>query len=99
MRSVTPCRTSDRDPAMAIRQPVVPVAQIGSSVAPWLIIIGVVHELTSAWRWSGSSSSPAAVAFTFITLPVEFGASNRALAFVEPLGLIGERGDGAEGCP
>jgi Zn-dependent membrane protease YugP len=37
----------------------------------------------------------AAVLFTFVTLPVEFGASRRALAFVEPMGLIGERGDGA----
>jgi len=38
----------------------------------------------------------AAVAFTFVTLPVEFGASNRALAFVEPLGMVGERGSGAK---
>ena len=30
-----------------------------------------------------------------MTLPVEFGASRRALAFVEPLGLTGERADGA----
>ena len=30
-----------------------------------------------------------------MTLPVEFGASNRALAFVGPLGLAGERADGA----
>ena len=36
-----------------------------------------------------------AVAFTFLTLPVEFGASRRALAFVGPMGLTGERGDGA----
>ncbi len=34
--------------------------------------------------------------FTFVTLPVEFGASNRALAFVTPLGMIGERQDGAK---
>ena len=37
----------------------------------------------------------AAVLFTFVTLPVEFGASKRALAFVGPLGLTGERADGA----
>ena len=30
------------------------------------------------------------------TLPVEFGASRRALAYVGPLGLIGQRGDGAK---
>jgi Zn-dependent membrane protease YugP len=37
----------------------------------------------------------AAVVFTFVTLPVEFGASRRALAYVTPLGLSGERADGA----
>ena len=36
-----------------------------------------------------------AFGFTLITLPVEIGASGRALAFVEGLGMTGERQDGA----
>ena len=36
-----------------------------------------------------------AVVFTFATLPVEIGASGRALAFVNGLGMTGERQDGA----
>ena len=84
----------ERDPAMALRQLVVPVAQIGSSLAPWLIIIGLIMNMTGL-SIVGLVFFGAAVAFTFVTLPVEFGASRRALAFVEPLGLIGERGDGA----
>jgi Zn-dependent membrane protease YugP len=83
-----------RDPAMSLRQVVVPVAQIGSTVAPWLVIIGVFMQITGL-AVVGLAFFAAAVAFTFITLPVEFGASNRALAFVEPLGMVGERGDGA----
>ena len=84
----------DRDPFMAIRQTVVPVAQIGSGVAPWLIIFGVMFRMTGL-SLVGLVFFAAAVAFTFITLPVEIGASKRALAYVAPLGLVGQRGDGA----
>ncbi|HEY7025656.1 MAG TPA: zinc metallopeptidase [Candidatus Limnocylindrales bacterium] len=82
------------DPLMSLRQLVVPVAQIGSTLAPWLVIIGVFMRITNL-AVLGLVFFAAAVAFTFITLPVEFGASRRALAFVGPLGLTGERGDGA----
>jgi Zn-dependent membrane protease YugP len=85
---------AENDPAMAIRQLVVPVAQVGSSLAPWLILIGVFMNFAGL-SIVGLAFFAAAVAFTFITLPVEFGASRRALAYVAPLGLIGERGDGA----
>jgi Zn-dependent membrane protease YugP len=85
---------AENDPAMAIRQFVVPVAQIGSSLAPWLILIGVFMNVFNL-SVIGLAFFAAAVAFTFVTLPVEFGASKRALAYVAPLGLIGERGDGA----
>jgi uncharacterized protein len=82
------------DPAMALRQFVVPVAQLGSTLAPWLIIAGVIFNFLGL-AVVGLVFFAGAVAFTFITLPVEFGASSRALAFVAPLGMIGERQDGA----
>jgi Zn-dependent membrane protease YugP len=84
----------ERDPAMALRQTVVPAAQIGSSLAPWLVIAGVILNLTGL-ALVGLVFFAGAVIFTFVTLPVEFGASRRALAFVEPLGLIDQRADGA----
>ena len=84
----------ERDPAMSLRQLVVPIAQIGSSLAPWLIIAGLFLRLTGL-SLVGLVFFAGAVLFTFVTLPVEFGASRRALAFVTPLGLIDERGDGA----
>jgi len=84
----------DRDPAMALRQLVVPVAQIGSSLAPWLIIAGLIFQFFNL-AVIGLAFFAGAVLFTFVTLPVEFGASRRALAYVEPLGLMGEKGDGA----
>ncbi|HEY5519377.1 MAG TPA: zinc metallopeptidase [Candidatus Limnocylindrales bacterium] len=85
---------ASHDPMMALRQTIVPVAQFGSTLAPWLVIAGVFMRITDL-AFVGLVFFAAAVAFTFITLPVEFGASRRALAFVEPMGLTGERAAGA----
>jgi Zn-dependent membrane protease YugP len=82
------------DLQMALRQLIVPVASIGSTLAPWLIIAGVIFRFTGL-AVAGLAFFAAAVVFTFVTLPVEFGASRRALAYVTPLGLSGERADGA----
>ena len=85
---------AQNDPAMTVRQAIVPVAQIGSSVAPWLIIAGLIFNLTGL-AFAGLVFFAAAVLFTFATLPVEFGASNRALALVGQFGMFGDRQQGA----
>jgi Zn-dependent membrane protease YugP len=82
------------DPAMAVRQAIVPVAQIGSGIAPWLIIAGLIFNLTGL-ALVGLVFFAGAVAFTFATLPVEFGASNRAVALVGQFGMFGDRQQGA----
>lgn len=82
------------DPMMALRQAIVPAAQFGSSIAPWLVIAGVIFQLTGL-AIVGLIAFGAAVVFTFATLPVEIGASGKALAFVNGLGMVGERQDGA----
>lgn len=84
----------EKDPMMAVRQAIVPAAQFGSGIAPWLVIAGVVFNAMGL-ALVGLIGFGAAVAFTFATLPVEIGASGRALAFVNGLGLVGERHDGA----
>jgi Zn-dependent membrane protease YugP len=83
-----------KEPAMALRQAIVPVAQFGSSVAPWLIIAGFWLNLTGL-ALIGLIAFGGAVLFTFATLPVEIGASGKALAFVNGLGMVGERQAGA----
>jgi Zn-dependent membrane protease YugP len=83
-----------RDPWLAARSVIVPVATFGSSIAPWLIIAGVLLQLTGL-AVVGLIGFAAAFVFTLITLPVEIGASGKALAFVEGLGMVGERQDGA----
>jgi Zn-dependent membrane protease YugP len=85
---------AQHDPAMAVRQAIVPVAQIGSGIAPWLIIAGLIFNLTGL-ALVGLVFFAGAVAFTFATLPVEFGASNRAVALVGQFGMFGDRQQGA----
>ena len=72
------------DPAMKVRQAIVPVAQIGSGIGPWLVIGGLIFQIPGL-----------AVVGLIATLPVEIGASGKALAFVDGLGMQGERQTGA----
>jgi hypothetical protein len=83
-----------RDPWLTARSVIVPVASFGSSIAPWLIIAGILLQLTGL-AIVGLIGFAAAFVFTLITLPVEIGASGKALAFVEGLGMVDERQDGA----
>jgi hypothetical protein len=83
-----------RDRWLAARSFIVPAASFGSSLAPWLIIAGLWLNLTGL-AVVGLIGFAIAFGFTLITLPVEIGASGRALAFVEGLGMTGERQDGA----
>lgn len=84
----------ERDPWMMVRQAIVPAVQFGSGVAPWLIIGGLIFNVLGL-AWIGLIAFGAAVLFTFVTLPVEIGASGKALAFVSNLGMMGERQTGA----
>lgn len=83
-----------RDRWLTARSFIVPAASFGSSLAPWLIIAGLWLQLTGL-AVVGLIGFAIAFAFTLITLPVEIGASGRALAFVEGLGMSGERQEGA----
>jgi Zn-dependent membrane protease YugP len=83
-----------KDPMMAVRQAIVPAAQFGSSIAPWLVIAGLIFQVTGL-AIVGLIGFGLAVVFTFATLPVEIGASGKALAFVGNLGMVGERQTGA----
>ena len=82
------------EPAMKLRQAIVPAAQFGSGIAPWLIIAGFWLNLTGL-ALIGLIGFAGAVLFTFATLPVEIGASGKALAFVNGLGMVGEKEKGA----
>ena len=68
---------------MWLRSFIVPAANIGSNLGPWLVILGVI--LMSAGRALGYSLAivgvllfALATLFTLVTVPVEFDASSRA---------------------
>ncbi len=67
---------------MWVRSAIVPVANIGSSIGPLLVIVGIVLGAASGWGHMiavlGVYLFGAATVFTVVTVPVEFDASSRA---------------------
>ena len=79
---------------LRIRSTLVPAAQFGSSLAPWLFMGGLLLNFTSL-AWVGVIMFAAAVLFTLVTLPVEFDASARAKKLLVSHGIL--IGDEIEG--
>lgn len=72
---------------LAWRTALLPVAQIGGNFGPYLAMFGLMlgaGGLTNV----GILLFGAAVAFQLVTLPIEFDASNRALAEMRSLGIV-----------
>lgn len=70
-----------------LRNAVLPVASLGSGAAPWLTLLGVMLgsfnlAMFGVWLFVGI------LLFQFVTLPVEFNASRRALAMLEQGGYL-----------
>jgi hypothetical protein len=78
---------------LSIRSAIVPVANIGATLAWPVIIIGVLinsHSSMTIIR-IGILLFSFAVLFQLVTLPVEFDASRRALIQLRGLGILGEQ--------
>lgn len=81
---------------LQVRSAFLPLAQFGSTLAPWLFIIGLLLQFTTL-AWIGLVLFGAAVLFTLITLPVEFDASKRAKKLLVSNGvLIGDEIKGVD---
>lgn len=72
---------------LQLRSAIVPVVQLGSSLAPMLILIGFLLRFTTL-AWIGVILFAGAVVFALITLPVEFDASRRAKALLSQGGIV-----------
>jgi uncharacterized protein len=86
---------------MNLRAALVPVANLGSNIAPLLIMVG--FGLNAAGGFStifldiGILLFLGVVLFHLVTLPVEFDASKRALRLINDLGILqGEENRGAK---
>jgi uncharacterized protein len=75
--------------AFQLRQSIVPVANIGSTLAFPLFLIGMFMGHSGGFLMDlGILLYVAAVAFTVVTLPVEFNASSRALSLLSNRGYL-----------
>jgi Zn-dependent membrane protease YugP len=72
---------------MKVRASLVPVASLGSSMAPYMIFGGMLLNAAGLITL-GIVLFAAAVAFQFVTLPVEFDASRRAVTQLDALGIV-----------
>ena len=68
---------ADRYPLMTMRQVLVPVANLGTGIGTWMVMIGAAIGLTGIAKL-GVLIFGGFVAFTVVTLPVEIDASMRA---------------------
>ncbi|MBE6671839.1 MAG: zinc metallopeptidase [Ruminococcaceae bacterium] len=71
-----------------LRAAIIPVTQIGSNLAIPLVFIGLLLSYVEL-AYLGCIFFATATVFQLVTLPVEFNASNRALAALEDTGILG----------
>lgn len=83
-------------PALVLRGKMAVPLSLGMNLAPWLMMIGLGVHLTGL-VWVGVVLFGFALLFHLVTLPVEFDASRRALAYLDAKGLdTGEARGGAQ---
>lgn len=74
---------------LRLRSALVPIIQFSSSLSIWVIILGIVLlNSFPAIFWVGIAMIAASALFSIVTLPVEYNASNRALAWLENSGVL-----------
>ena len=85
---------------LKMRSALVPLVNISAQMATWLVILGLIMTASSGSQtmcWIGVGLMCVSALFSIITLPVEYNASNRALAWLEESGLLyGKELDGAK---
>ena len=74
---------------LGLRSTLVPVANIGSSIGPWIAIIGIAMSFDFLIN-IGIMLFAGAVVFYLITLPVEFNASSRAIAILSQNNVLSD---------
>lgn len=81
------CQYMDGYTPISIRSKILPVAKIGSTAGPYIIIIGLIIR-SSTIAYIGLYLYCAMLLFQLVTLPVEFNASSRGLAMLEEGGYV-----------
>lgn len=75
---------------LRVRTTLVPIANFGSNVGIWIVIIGLILGLSETLTTIGIFLFSFGTLFQLVTLPVEFNASHRALVMLREYRLLGE---------
>lgn len=75
---------------LRLRTALVPVANIGSNVGIWIVMLGLIFGLNDTLAMIGIYLFSFGVLFQLVTLPVEFDASRRALVMLQDYGILGQ---------
>lgn len=76
---------------LQMRSKMVPMVNIASKLNQWILMLGLVVMMSSknaTLLWIGIFLFAVTTAFAFITLPVEYDASNRALAWLKGRNML-----------
>ncbi|RAR50394.1 zinc metallopeptidase [Flavobacterium lacus] len=82
---------------LTMRSKLVPVVNVSSGMSQWLVIGGLILGAASGSAIgfyvavAGLVMMALATTFSFITLPVEYDASNRALAWLKKANMVGQQ--------
>ncbi|WP_025763161.1 zinc metallopeptidase [Dyadobacter tibetensis] len=77
---------------LGMRSKMVPFLTISSKYMQWIILLGIIMINTSVIPLTiGVALFAVTTLFSFVTLPVEYDASNRALAWIKSNGIVNER--------
>jgi Zn-dependent membrane protease YugP len=70
-----------------LRTAIIPVTQIGSSLAPFLLLAGLLFSYQPLILW-GIAAFSLMLVFQLVTLPVEFNASRRAMQTLDSMNML-----------
>lgn len=77
---------------LKLRSAMVPVLTVSSRYMQWILLAGILLLQTTALPLTiGVALFALTTLFSFITLPVEFDASKRALAWIQTNGVVNQR--------
>ena len=73
---------------LRLRSALVPVVSFASNIVSWILLLGVILVQTfPAVLWFGIALFAMTTLFSFVTLPVEINASQRAIAWLSNAGI------------
>lgn len=81
---------------LRLRSALVPATSFSSKYS-FIFIIGGIFLLQTPWMWVfwvGIAMIAVSALFSLVTLPVEYNASNRAMAWIESRGIMGREQEG-----